>query len=312
VKRVLVTGAAGFLGRHFVTKLSLRDDCERVTGVDVRGWPYHPGGDYEHLMQDVRDFFRTTHLRYDLVIHCAAVDPHRAAIDAANVNLSYNLQYDSMMFTWAVRTGTPVLYVSSSAVYPVCYQRAELSITAMPDRLHEDLVDLDADPLYPPDSVYGWTKWVGELQARQVARTGLPVYVVRPFSGYGVDQSENFPFRAFIERARRREDPFTIWGNAHQVRDWIHVSDVVNGALAVVDADHREPVNLCTGSGTTMNKVASYCVAAAGYDPIVVTDMDAPMGVMYRVGDPTRMLDIYEPKIEVFHIINTELAGGTQ
>jgi nucleoside-diphosphate-sugar epimerase len=150
-----------------------------------------------------------------------------------------------------------------------------------------------------PDADYGWTKVTGEILARAARKAGLPVTVVRPFSGYGEDQSEDFPFRAIVERARRREDPFTIWGDGRQVRDWIHIDDVIAGILAVVESGTDEPVNVCTGVGTSMVDLARMACEVAGHEPEFEFRLDQPAGVAYRVGDPTRFHQYYKPQVSL-------------
>lgn len=294
-RRALVSGSEGFLGRHFTAELQRR-------GWDVTAADIADGFDAQYVFSGGLHAGRV----WDLVVHCAAVEPHRAAIDSSPMHLAQNLQLDASMFDWAVRTGQRrVLYISSSAAYPVDLQDDFATARA----LHED------DIRHPvrgnvgmPDAGYGWLKLTGERLALDAQRAGLPVHVVRPFSGYGEDQGENWPFGAFAARARRREDPFVIWGDGAQVRDWVHVSDVVNGALSIVDADVREPVNLCTGIGTSMAELVQLMCRAAGYEPDIKPLADKPSGVAYRVGDPTRMLGIYRPRIELVDAVARALA----
>jgi nucleoside-diphosphate-sugar epimerase len=148
-----------------------------------------------------------------------------------------------------------------------------------------------------PDQVYGWSKLVGEVLAAKLRETGVPVTVVRPFSGYGTDQDPTYPFPAFIARAKAREDPFTVWGDGHQTRDFIHVDDVVNGTLAAVDQGVDGPLNLCTGRPVSFGVLAMEVCRQAGYLPDFHYATDQPTGVRYRVGDPTRMLEVYQPKV---------------
>ncbi len=287
--KALVTGAAGFLGRHVVRELGGRRAWS-LRRVDIN-WP-------DGSSEDALDFFRTDNTHYALVVHCAAAEPHRAAIDGKPMLLAANLQLDAAMFEWAVRTGTRVLYISSSAAYPVRMQTGRPHHRIGPVRgdtpLRED--DINLFGAEQPDANYGWSKLTGERLARAAADHGLPVHVVRPFSGYGEDQSLNFPFPAIVDRARRGD--LTVWGPPGQTRDWIHVSDLVAGALAVVDHDERRPVNLCTGRGVEMGQLALAVAAQAGQPGPPVTYLeDKPTGVMYRVGDPTRMLEHYQPKV---------------
>lgn len=279
--RALVTGAAGFVGRHMTAELERRG--WRVLRCDVAGVINFAG--------DALDIFKHDTSHYDLVVHAAASSPHRAAIDGEPQHFARNLQLDAAMFDWAVRTGQGrVLYLSSSAAYPIDLQQADCRTPLAEDEI------ADWHPLLP-DAAYGWTKLTGERLAAEARKAGLPVTVVRPFSGYGEDQSENFPFRALVERARRREDPFTIWGDGRQVRDWIHIDDVVAGALAVAEAGTEDPVNLCTGVGTSMRELAELACDRVGHRPVFLLLTDKPAGVAYRVGDPARFHQYYKPAV---------------
>src|SRR6202035_3854150 len=120
-------------------------------------------------------------------------------------------------------------------------------------RLHER--DLGAGD--DPDATYGWVKLTGERIAREVQNAGVPVTVVRPFSGYGEDQDDCYPFPAMIARAARQENPFDVWGDGQQVRDFVHIDDIVRATLALVDANADGPVNLGTGVGTSMDDLAN-------------------------------------------------------
>lgn len=275
--RALVTGAAGFVGRHMCEELAWR-------GYEVQrcDTSLNPGtGDV--LLLDagdrLRKIFDSAPRHYDLVVHAAARTPHRAAIDGDPAATIYNQLLDAYVFDWAVRSKQGrVLYLSSCAA-------------------------ADAEP-----DDYGLLKLTGERMAAQARRAGLPVTVVRPYSGYGEDQSDLFPFGAFVARAKAREDPFTIWGDGEQVRDFIHIDDVVAGALAVVDSGTEDPVGLCTGVGTAMFDLAYLICEQANYAPTFAPQSDKPAGVPRRVGDPTRMLEYYTPQVSLAEGIKRALA----
>jgi nucleoside-diphosphate-sugar epimerase len=197
-----------------------------------------------------------------------------------------------------------VLYISSSAAYPTGLQRGDqnLGFPFMGRRYSATALsesDIDLADVDQPDAGYGWLKLTGERMAVDADAAGLPTHIVRPFSGYGETQGENWPFGAFASRVKRREDPFTICGDGTQVRDWIHVSDVVGGALAVVEQDVREPVNLCTGVGTSMAELVGLFCSEVGYAPDIELRTDRPAGVAYRVGDPKRLHGIYKPQVSL-------------
>lgn len=280
--KALVTGSAGFVGRHFCKYLNeLEWD---VYGLDVADDPD----------EDVIGYFLDPSYDeyFDLVVHCAYEVGGRAHIDGTNMALAHNVAMDAAMFDWALRTGQgAVLYFSSSAAYPVSYQRNGSRF-----RLHEDLIDID----YPevPDANYGWAKLTGEKVARQFSDNGGRVHIVRPFSGYGSDQALCYPFPSIIRRATQGD--LSVWGPPGQTRDWIHIEDVVCAAFAVFEADERRPVNLCTGIPTEMGelmKMAYLHMEDSGDEVTYLTDK--PTGVHYRVGDPSRMNEYYIPTISI-------------
>lgn len=279
MKHALVTGHKGFIGRHFAAELERRG--WHVAGCDITD------GD------DCRDLFANAGFRYDLVIHCAANVGGRARIDGDPLAVAENFAIDSDMFRWAARTGQrKVIYFSSSAAYPVAYQDGESNLP-----LEEDDQKV-SHVLGSPDQTYGWAKLAGEKMAEAARQHGVETFIFRPFSGYGEDQSLDYPFPSFIARAKRRDDPFEVWGDGTACRDWIHVDDIVAGVMAVVEAGYSEgPVNLCTGVATSFNKLAERVTYEAGYSTLLLHFTDRPVGVQYRVGDPTLLHKFYRPRI---------------
>lgn len=293
MKTALVTGSSGFLGRHFAAELESLgwsvDRCDLVEG------------------QDAMELHRVCTKVYDLVVPAAYNVGGRAAIDGTNTNFAKNVALDGALFEWAVRTKQKrVLYFSSSAAYPTYYQTQYWRQNPDSVDLYEDIIDL-SDPLEygTPDANYGWSKLTGERLAEDARRSGLNVTVVRPFSGYGEDQSLDYPFPSIVQRASRGN--LTVWGPPGQSRDWIHVDDVVKGALAVVESETEDPVNLCTGVATEMGDLARrirraeiLCPGDQDCCDLEVEYLtDKPTGVSYRVGDPTRMRQYYTPRVSL-------------
>ena len=242
-------------------------------GWDAIGWELADGHDAMHL------FSTDVMLHLDLVVHCAAQGVYRVAIDGRPATHIHNRMLDAAMFNWAIRTGARrVLYPSSCAV-------------------------LDEQP-----DDYGLVKLAGERMAELARNTGLAVTVVRPYSGYGEDQGTDWPFGAFVARVKRRDDPVTVWGDGRQTRDWIHVDDIVNGALAAADADITEPVSLCTGEGTSMLRLVALLTMEARYQPGIKFELDAPAGKLQRVGDPTLMRTFYQPEVSLTEGVMRALA----
>jgi nucleoside-diphosphate-sugar epimerase len=314
--RALVTGHRGFVGRHIATALVERG--YHVIGVDIKDeavmLSWSNGGHLMSYVGDCREFFQNGRAQFDLVVHCAAVVGGRTMIDGEPLRLAAeDLSIDAELFRWALRTRPKrMVLFSSSAAYPVSLQHHEGG---------RALTESDIDGLRPnagwigiPDATYGWVKLTLELLADEANALGIRTHVFRPFSGYGADQDDSYPFPAIIRRAvehvqretarRAAGEPpedFHVWGHPESTRDWVHIDDVVSCVLAHVDADEIGPVNICTGRATSFAELARHALLAAGsyMRGHIVGDTSKPMGVFHRVGDPTRMQRVYTPKITI-------------
>lgn len=285
--KILITGAAGFVGRHLLEHYTRLGHSVHVLDPE-----FHEDSTIEHFTTD-----RSSTTRYDIVYHCGAFIGGRTGIDGLPAYLhTYNTTLDAMMFTWALNVKPKrFVYFSSSAAYPAAFQKTDDIFPFAP--LKED--DIDLDDQLPPEATYGLSKLHGEQMARSVAAE-VPVTILRPFSGYGEDQSSDYPFPAFIARAKAHEDPYTVWGDGMQVRDWIHISDFIAASTIAAEEGIDGPVNLCTGLGTSFNDLAALCMDLAGYKaPINHLDKGRGNGVDFRVGDPTLMHQFYVPKVSL-------------
>jgi nucleoside-diphosphate-sugar epimerase len=279
VKTALVTGHLGFVGSHIWDRLH------------EEGWAL-VGSDIKNNGDDCRNIF-ATHAKFDLVVHCAAIVGGREKIEGQPMEIASDLAIDSDFFQYVLRTRPgKAIYFSSSAAYPIALQGPGKAMgsmmTSQPHRLRED--DIDGAWTSEPDAIYGWVKLTGEKMARQANRLGANIQVFRPFSGYGPDQDLTYPFPAFLDRAIKFADPFEIWGNGTQVRDWIHIDDIVDCVMNSLDwFEPMEPINLGTGLGHSMIQVVDMMTAAVGYEPEIRFRPEKPVGVMYRVADVQKM-----------------------
>ena len=285
--KILITGHKGFVGKYFVEKYK----DHNITGIDITDG------------NDVRNFFKNNREYYHLVIHLAAIVGGRATIEGNPLSVATDLAIDSDFFNWALITKPGrIVYFSSSAAYPTKFQGSDDWV-----RLNESMIDLDN--ISNPDLTYGWSKLTGEYLAKFVQEAGIPVHIFRPFSGYGTDQSLDYPFPSYIKRAVDRMDPFEIWGDGEQTRDFIHMSDVVNAVDEAIKQDIQGPVNLGWGRRTTFNELAKIVTEIEGYSPEFKHLPAAPVGVLNRIADPTKMLSFYTPKITLEEGIERALNG---
>jgi nucleoside-diphosphate-sugar epimerase len=283
--KILITGHRGFVGKYFMQKYQDHD----ITGIDLKDG------------NDCRDFFRSSDQNFDMIIHLAAIVGGRATIEGAPLSVAADLSIDAEMCQWALKTKPGrVIYFSSSAAYPTQLQ-------TQPYRLKED--DIDLNDTRNPDMTYGWAKLTGEYCLQFLAAEGIRTHVFRPFSGYGTDQDLDYPFPSYIARGRDRLDPFEIWGDGTQVRDFIHISDVIEAVDAAIREDITGPCNLGSGVPTSFNELAKMVSDQMGYQPQFKHIINAPKGVDYRCSDNTKMLSFYKPRITLQEGIDRALRG---
>jgi len=315
MKKVLVTGGAGFVGRHLCKALLDRgdkvicvDNIVPLTGgicpVQNNGWPLYNPLDYKnftYINDDCRAYFsRTADTDFDEIFHLAAVVGGREMIEFNPLAVAEDLAIDSLFWIWAkkVRPQKSVCF-SSSAAYPVMYQRKEGY-----QLLTEDMIDFN-DTIGQPDLSYGWAKLTHEYLARLAfEKHGLKSVTYRPFSGYGEDQDKAYPFPSICKRAleEKGKERLSVWGTGDQMRDFIHISDCVRGVLQTMDKiEDGRAINLSTGRLTSFKEFASIAANVVGYNPEVVGTSNKPEGVFARGGDTQ-----FQEKLGFKHSISFE------
>lgn len=236
---------------------------------------------------------------YDVVYHFAAPVGGREKIEGDPLFNAGSLRLDAALFRWAAKFAqhSTVVFPSSSAVYGIRAQRHDRN--AALDEGFFDPADEECWP--PPDQIYGLTKMVGEVLAYRAAQYSVNTLCIRPFSGYGEDQSLEYPVPSIALRAARHENPLAVWGSGQQARDFIHVDDVVGATVARVDAGVHgyQRMNIGTGEFHTFDQIAKMCARAAGYDPVIENLEDKPQGVDRRYCDPSLMLEYHTPTVSL-------------
>ncbi|MFQ5674514.1 MAG: NAD-dependent epimerase/dehydratase family protein [bacterium] len=312
----LVSGGCGFVGRNIVKRL-LQTSEDTIVVVDDLSTGRHPrhwlddaasvqNKDLEVLGREKRLLFWQGDFRMFLrnllsnpdylkekyglnigrfadVFHFAAIVGGRAKIEGDPMAVGIDLAIDAEFFYWACRHKPErIVYPSSSAAYPVGLQSKTEAIA-----LEEKAIDFSADSLGKPDMTYGWSKLTGEYLARIAAdHYGLSVVCVRPFSGYGEEQDLSYPIPAIAARAARREDPFEVWGDGKQGRDFVHIDDCIDCImLAMEKITDGSAINIGSGKLTTFLEVIGVFCKFANYRPEIKPLTDKPVGVHARYAD---------------------------
>jgi nucleoside-diphosphate-sugar epimerase len=327
----LVTGACGFVGRNMVKRLlSVTNDhvfmvddlsiglhpkkwmtdftSEKHKDIEIIGAEkrcYFWKGDFRNLLFKFRTHPNYLQNEYSLdfekfadVYHFAAIVGGRAKIEGHPMQVALDLSIDAEFFYWACdHKPERVLYPSSSAAYPIDLQ-AESGAVA----LKEADIDFKSN-LGTPDMTYGWSKLTGEFLAQIAARHyGISVCCIRPFSGYGEDQDLTYPVPAIAARAAGKEDPFEVWGTGKQGRDFVHIDDVIDFIMMLMDnVSDGTAYNIGSGKLTSFLDLIQVFTSFAGYSPTIKPLLHKPVGVHSRYADMTLVKEKFgwEPKISI-------------
>ena len=256
LKRVLVTGGAGFIGHHLTRALLGRGVAVTVLDDLSMGRRENVPAAARFVVGDVRDasVVRDALEGVDAVLHEAAIVSIRASVEHfvrdAEVNLMGTL---TLLREIAARRITRAVLASSMAVY---------ADSPRPDPLSEDAPTV---PIAP----YGVAKLAAERYWLLIgAQAGVSATALRYFNTYGPNQTPT-PYvgvvTIFIERLLAGAAP-RIFGDGEQARDFVHVDDIVAANLAVLDAPEAAVAgrifNVGTGHATSVKEVAAKLIGA--------------------------------------------------
>ncbi len=132
---------------------------------------------------------------------------------------------------------------------------------------------------------------MGELQLRAFCKQrGISGIACRIFTAYGERENESHAVIALIAKAAMRLDPFPIWGDGQQTRNFTYVRDTVTGmALAGAALEGFEVVNVGTAMHHTIMELLEEIFRVMGWRPTAIDrQLDKPVGVKSRAADVTR------------------------
>src|SRR3990167_7198660 len=299
--KVLVTGGASFIGSHLVDALVKRGARVRVvdnlsSGTIENIKEHVEGGRVEFLKEDLvaSGVISRVMAGMEIVFHLAADHGGRGYVDLHQVECSTNLILDGMIFRTAREIGVKkVVYASSGCVYPNHMQMnpdEELYLT-------EDM----AGPPYDADNMYGWAKLMGEMTLKAYCKEyGLKAASCRYFTVYGPRGVENHAVIAMIARAFVKQNPFEVWGDGTQIRNWTYIDDIVEGTiLAAEKIDDGTAVNLGTMERIKVIDAVKMILEYTKHKTEVKYRLDMPVGPLNRVADNSLAKKIlnWEPKI---------------
>jgi UDP-glucose 4-epimerase len=289
--RVLVTGAAGFIGSHTVERLLAAGHA--VTALDnlsTGHWSNLPiaSESLTRIEADVRDGDRMLAIlrdeRHDAVIHLAAVASVVASIERPaevyDINTTGTLNVLEACRVAAVRR---IVFASSTSIYG----------RTPPVPTGEDVSPAPASP-------YAASKAASEMFCMAYRESfGLESVILRYFNVYGPRQPADSPYSGVVAAFARRlaaGEPVTVHGDGEQTRDFIHVSDVaaINLRAALGADPGGSPLNAGSGVQTSILGVLGGLCAALGVQAEIVYGPERPGDVRHSQARISRLVSSLE------------------
>jgi dTDP-glucose 4,6-dehydratase len=280
VKRILVTGGAGFISSAFIRHL-LRATPYEIVSLDALTY----AGNLENL-RDVRSHERLSFVHGDIrdaelvrdvvagveVIVNAAAESHveKSIAEGAAEFVATNVEGTRVLLD-AMRE-EPVerfILISSSEVYGTA-----------------EAVPMGESHPLNPRSPYAATKAGADRLAYAYCATyGLPIVIVRPFNNYGPYQHPEKAIPRFILQALA-DEPLTVHGDGTASRDWLYVDDDAEAIQAVIEADLDavvgEVINVATGVDASVSEIADLVLELTGKPRSLKEHVDERPGQVLR------------------------------
>lgn len=294
-KRVVLLGGASLIGSHLakalinlpIASLRIYDDLSsgklenlHYLGVNT--------GDMDFHARDLREYSESLRsvVRSDVVFDLASQHGGRGYVSGHKVELYDNVSLSSTIFRACSMAGVEkVVFSSSACAYPIELQQDTEELLY----LSEDMIDYER--LLPADGAYGTEKLYSEAMLdAYVERGDFKGVSTRSFTAYGPLMKENHAIAALIAKVMIKQNPFEVWGNGQQVRNWTYVEDNVRGALLAAEKIDRGAVNIGVEDRLTP-MVALACISEQmDWHPESIHFMaDKPVGPVNRVANSSKL-----------------------
>ena len=315
LKRVLVTGAGGFIGNHLV-KYLVKKGC-KVRGVDIKLPEFESSHAHDFELLDLRlwDSCLLATRGIDEVYNLAADMGGIGYITADHANIARNnILINAHMLEASRLNGVKRFFYSSSAcIYPQYKQKSA------------DVTPLKEDDAYPadPEEGYGWEKlYTEKLCQYYQEQFGFETRVARFHNVYGpLGTYEGGREKAPAAICRKialvqNGDEIEVWGDGKQTRSFLYINDDIEGIYRLMQSDYANPLNLGSDRLVSIDELIDLVAQIAGKKIRKRYDLSKPQGVRGRNSDNTRMHKIlnWEPQIPLeqglettYHWIEGEL-----
>lgn len=287
-KYISVCGGASFIASHTIQEL-------QKMGAIVWAVDDLSSGKRENLpryfdirLGDLRDYdFALRNTKYaDIVLDFASVHGGRGFVGTNHdIAISDNLIINTNVVKAAVENGVErVGFSSSGCVYDIRKQMYEKDYIKIPESWDNH------DTSMFPDGMYGLSKAVHERVLRAYHNDGkIKVATCRFFTVFGERMKENHFILASIAKSFIRTDPFYVWGNGSEVRNFTPVQNTVQGFLLAIEKSNGEIYNIGLEQRITIDYALDWIWQLMNWHPKeIIYQPEKPVGIRNRVSDCTK------------------------
>jgi len=281
-RRLLVTGATGFLGRNLLEALA-KAGYTNVTALSSK--------DYNLLEQaDVRRMFAEH--QPELVVHLAALSAGIKANAERPADFYYvNLLMQTMVMHEAWRAGVrKYLTCMGGCSYP-----AHAPSPINEREMWNGFPQIESAGYSMAKKMNLVQAWAYRVQHHFNAVVTVPGNMYGPFDNYNANESHVIPalIRKVYEALARGDKEIVAWGTGAPVRDFVYVKDVARALVVTLEQyDGDEFFNISSGTQTTIKELYDTVVAQMGFPGAVRWDTARPDGQLFKGFDVARMQDL--------------------
>ena len=252
-KKVLVPGGSGFVGLNFVKKLC-DSGAKVIVPIHKRKIPFiHKN--IKTIKADLRKIDDALEVCEDIdyIFQCSGmVSAARMTVNNPMTAISTNIILNLRILEAAMKKNVKkiLLFSSGTTGYPPFNHAVK----------EEDMFKEDPAEVYYG---YGWSRRYTEILGKFAAKKSkLKVAICRPTAVYGsyddFDPNTSHVIPALIKRSIDKENPYTVWGTGEEIRDFLHVNDLVRGCLLLLEKYSTcDPVNIGSGEETKIKELVN-------------------------------------------------------